>query len=868
MAGLLGSGSLYAAPVINEIDPDTPGSDTAEFIEIFDAPNTPLDGYVIVLYNGSDDLSYNAFNLDGFSTDENGYFVAGNAAVAGVDMVISNGSLQNGADAVALYTGDAVDFPNDTPITLTNLVDVIVYGTNDGDDAGLLTGFGETVQHNDATDSTSISREPDGSETFSSVFSPTPGASNGTPPLSLSVDPTFADLDETGGVSSATITVTLSEAPASYPVTLTLTSSDTTEATVPATVDVTAGLTTTFDITVVDDTLMDGDKLVTVTVQNADYGDDSVDVTVFDDGDTEPVPMADLLITQYYEGSSNNKYIEITNVGNTTADLSQYYLTVWSNAATEDWKTGAGTPNNDNALLGSLAPGETYIYANPSATTPINPADADQAGTSTFFNGNDSVVLYFGNTWAVADILDAVSFTEAGNEGGNTSFARISTDVGYNTTAGSTVLDFPTVWQQFTNAEVDAAAAPANEHLGSSSFGVATPSVVFSVASSTVAEGTATHDIEIKILSPDGNEVSVDVALDGTSTADAADFDSYTTQTVTFPATASDGDTMNVTLTVTDDAEGEGNETAIFNLENLVTAGSVVIGGANTHMVTLEDNDDLVLPNLVINEVDADIAGEEVFEFIELFGDPNLNLDGLVLLLVNGNGESVYQAIDLTGFSTDANGYFVIGDGDVTGVDLIPSGWDAQGAVTGTHNLQNGVDGVALFVGTTTEFPNGTVVSVTPNLVDAIVYDSGTDTDAELLTALGVTTAASESAGGDREAHSVSRFPNGVGEFGATTPTPGAENTDVVVPPVADGIEIVSCSFDRTTNVGEVVFTEGATAFYFIEYSTDLINWTQLPAPYDTENNLGDGTIRYIFTDAGAAGEDKRFYRVTEDPSS
>ena len=46
--------------------------------------------------------------------------------------------IQNGADAVALYVGDGSDWPNDTPVTTDDLVDAIVYDTDDGDDAELL----------------------------------------------------------------------------------------------------------------------------------------------------------------------------------------------------------------------------------------------------------------------------------------------------------------------------------------------------------------------------------------------------------------------------------------------------------------------------------------------------------------------------------------------------------------------------------------------------------------------------------------------------------------------------------------------------------------------------------------------------------
>ena len=67
-------------------------------------------------------------------TDANGYFTLGNPGVPGVDLIFDPGEfglLQNGADAVALYAGNATDFPNGTTVTTTNLQDAIVYGTDD-----------------------------------------------------------------------------------------------------------------------------------------------------------------------------------------------------------------------------------------------------------------------------------------------------------------------------------------------------------------------------------------------------------------------------------------------------------------------------------------------------------------------------------------------------------------------------------------------------------------------------------------------------------------------------------------------------------------------------------------------------------------
>jgi len=136
--------SASAQVLINEVDADQVSTDSAEFVELFDGGtgNTDLSGMVLVLFNGSDDASYLAFDLDGQSTNSSGYFVlcgdAANTANCDLDVSPNTNLIQNGADAVALLTGDASAFPNDTPVTTANLIDAIVYDTDDGDDAGLL----------------------------------------------------------------------------------------------------------------------------------------------------------------------------------------------------------------------------------------------------------------------------------------------------------------------------------------------------------------------------------------------------------------------------------------------------------------------------------------------------------------------------------------------------------------------------------------------------------------------------------------------------------------------------------------------------------------------------------------------------------
>ena len=130
-----------AVVVIGEVDADQVSTDVAEFVELYDggAGNTSLNDLALVFFDGADDASYLAFDLDGQSTNANGYFVlCGNSAnVVNCDLDISPNTnlIDNGAAAVALYEDDGANFPSDTPLTTVSLLDALVYGTNDAEDA-------------------------------------------------------------------------------------------------------------------------------------------------------------------------------------------------------------------------------------------------------------------------------------------------------------------------------------------------------------------------------------------------------------------------------------------------------------------------------------------------------------------------------------------------------------------------------------------------------------------------------------------------------------------------------------------------------------------------------------------------------------
>jgi predicted extracellular nuclease len=104
-----------------------------------------------------------------------------------------------------------------------------------------------------------------------------------------------------------------------------------------------------------------------------------------------------VIITQYYEGVSNNKFIEIANVGGTSLTLTGYSLVLWSNADAEGWKnTNTYTTTSIlNLSTVTLAPGQVYVVANSQSVSPIPATSANAQSTITYFNGNDSVVLHY-----------------------------------------------------------------------------------------------------------------------------------------------------------------------------------------------------------------------------------------------------------------------------------------------------------------------------------------------------------------------------------------------------------------------------------------------------------------------------------------
>ena len=181
----MGSGGL----VINEVDYDQVGSDTSEFVELYNPTAGPisLTGYTLRLVHGSNSTHYGSVDLaPGGSVPAGGYVLIGSTSLLGM---ISNGAIevafagaqdqiQNGMpDAVGLFNG-------------TTAVDVLSY--EGSITAGMVTGAGTvnfvegtaTAAADSNTAQGSLARDSMGTDTndaatdWALAATPTPGSAN------------------------------------------------------------------------------------------------------------------------------------------------------------------------------------------------------------------------------------------------------------------------------------------------------------------------------------------------------------------------------------------------------------------------------------------------------------------------------------------------------------------------------------------------------------------------------------------------------------------------------------------------------------------------------------------------------------------
>ena len=244
----------------------------------------------------------------------------------------------------------------------------------------------------------------------------------------------------------------------------------------------------------------------------------------------------DLFISEYIEGSSNNKAVEIFNGTGASVDLGAggYVLRIYAN--------GSSTPAAI-ALAGTVADGDVFVVAKNDASAAIL-ALADQTSASMTHNGNDVVALAKND--ANLDVVGTIGVNV-------TNLANVTKVRKSTVLEGTTTYD-PLEWDDYP---VDTLS-----YLGSHEFGAGdpTPPVLNAIGNQSVTEG---QDLQFQVTATptDGDAVTLTASnLPGVATFNATN-QNGTFQwlaasptgvySVTFYATDKDGsDSETISITV------------------------------------------------------------------------------------------------------------------------------------------------------------------------------------------------------------------------------------------------------------------------------------------------------------------------------
>ena len=133
-----------------------------------------------------------------------------------------------------------------------------------------------------------------------------------------------------------------------------------------------------------------GIKLATVNITNNDASENPFNFII--QGEGTGTSNGSLMITQYYEGSGNNKWLEITNISDTITPENTYYLALYRNL---DAESPIGINPTVKKLIPRLNSGETLKYsASLNVDTPAYAIDGSEIKTNICtFDGNDIIII-------------------------------------------------------------------------------------------------------------------------------------------------------------------------------------------------------------------------------------------------------------------------------------------------------------------------------------------------------------------------------------------------------------------------------------------------------------------------------------------
>ncbi|MFA5443275.1 MAG: endonuclease [Bacilli bacterium] len=169
----------------------------------------------------------------------------------------------------------------------------------------------------------------------------------------------------------------------------------------------------------------------------------------------------DLFISEYIEGASYNKAIEIYNGTGASVNLSGYSLKLYSN--------GSKTVSQSLTLSGTLTNNDVHVLAHDSAAADILAVTDTTNQTVINFNGDDSVALFNGTT--LIDLFgDITTGTDPGTSWTVTDYNSVSVSTHDKTFIRHSSIASPSATSPFLANQWVAYAVGTHSYLGSHTF--------------------------------------------------------------------------------------------------------------------------------------------------------------------------------------------------------------------------------------------------------------------------------------------------------------------------------------------------------------------------------------------------------------
>ena len=340
----------------------------------------------------------------------------------------------------------------------------------------------------------------------------------------------------------------------------------------------------------------------------------------------------ELFLSEYIEGSSNNKALEIYNGTGAAVDLAAGDYTI------QMYFNGSSSAGLTISLTGTVAAGDVYVVAQSSAVAAIL-AQADQTNGAGWFNGDDAVVLAKGAT--MLDVTGQIgvdpgsAWGTAPTSTANNTLQRMDT-ICVGDPNGSDAFDPSVEWEGFATDTFGG--------LGSHTTNCSASDTAPEVASSYPTDGAT------------GIPIAANLSVTFSEPVDLSGAWYVLTCTVSGPHTADVSTPDDRTFTINPDADYEGDETCTWTIE------SALVSDQDSN-----DPPDTMSGNYVVEFTPHDACADTFMPVYEIQGD---GLNAAVTGAVTTKGVVVG---DFEG-SAAASGFYLqdlTGDGDAATSDGI-----------------------------------------------------------------------------------------------------------------------------------------------------------------------------------------------------